>query len=194
MWREWKKHNLVILRKKSQIITNLMRSHHIVGKKWASRWKHKSIDQLFLFGGVLILYFVTILTFDYLVGGIFLLHQIKATADSTHPGVVLIYLFQLRKGVCCNYCFSIIAMQLPDPWYLQVVHQWQDNQLIMCSWRGCCEALCVLVLMSFTPLWRDVVGIQETWLMVPEVLELLFPWEHRGPFHLKAKSSVSNAW
>lgn len=46
-----------------------MKNHHIVmEEKRASRWKHKNIDQLFLIGGVLILYFVTVETLDYLGG------------------------------------------------------------------------------------------------------------------------------
>lgn len=101
------------------------------------------------------------------------------------------FFFKLRKGVWFNCYFSIIPMQLLDLWYWL---SFSDRTAhLMCSWRGCCEAHCVLVLTNFTPLLGGTAGIQESRIWSQRCYScLLFPWEDQGRFYPKTKSNVSN--
>lgn len=164
-------------------------------EKWASRWTHENVDQLFRISRCshfVLCYCIDIWLFGW--GKPFfnqprLLHQSKATADSLHTGVIFFFFNWGRVSVIIAISPSFPCISLSFG-----THGWSFSDgttHLTCSWRGCCEAHCVLVLVSFTPLQGDTAGIQESWSQRCYTC-LLLPWEHQGHWYPKTQSNISN--
>lgn len=178
MWtkHEGKKRNLVILRKK---IRKLQIWCKII-KSWKkSEPQGGSTRTLTSFSYSVVFSFCTLLLYRPLTiwGGdlsstsLGWLHQSKATADSLHTGIILIFFFFFNWGRVS--VIIAISPSFPCSSLIFGTYGWSFSDgttHLTCSWRGCCEARCVLVLMSFTPLRGDTAGFQESQLIVPKVL------------------------